>query len=195
MNPPYVKHANSMLHDERFADVLLKAEDYEFHAHRIILASSSPVFSELLQNDSETYVTLPSETIVNGTDVEEPHESLTIIHLDDGLPHDVMTEMLRYIYTGRANSMDKLAPKMIIAAHKYELPELKRLCEKILFSKIRPNNAIEMYSLGHEVSSTVLTRKAFAVMKVNKAKMVSQSEEFRQLTSKHPSLMFELFLS
>jgi len=38
ISPPYVKHANSMLHDERFADVLLKSGDQEYHAHRIILA-------------------------------------------------------------------------------------------------------------------------------------------------------------
>lgn len=42
MTPPYVKHVNSMLHDERFPDVQLKlGSGQAFSAHRIILASNN----------------------------------------------------------------------------------------------------------------------------------------------------------
>jgi hypothetical protein len=57
INPPYVKHSNSMLHDERFADVLLKAGDNEFHAHRIILASE--FIWNYNMNLEETHAVLP----------------------------------------------------------------------------------------------------------------------------------------
>jgi hypothetical protein len=37
--PPYLKHANSMLHDDKYSDVILRVGDLVFSAHRIILAS------------------------------------------------------------------------------------------------------------------------------------------------------------
>jgi hypothetical protein len=116
----------------------------------------------LLHNETESYLT---DEASNGTAEMESTDPL-IIHLDGNLTREVVTELLRYIYTGRANSVDKYASKLIIVADKYGLPELKRLCEKILFTKVKPTNAIEIYSLGHEVSSSVLTQKAFAVMKM-----------------------------
>lgn len=43
--PPYVKHANSMLHDVKYSDVILKVKvgdgDQLFTAHRIILSSNA----------------------------------------------------------------------------------------------------------------------------------------------------------
>lgn len=37
--PPYVKHSNSMLHDDRFSDIVLRSGNNTFPAHQIILAS------------------------------------------------------------------------------------------------------------------------------------------------------------
>ncbi|CAG7724671.1 unnamed protein product, partial [Allacma fusca] len=85
--------------------------------------------------------------------------------------------------------------QLIVAAERYGLPELKRICERVMMGQVKLQNSIEMYILGMQVNSNKLTKKAFTIMRANKAKIVSQFDEFRKLSFKYPSLMFELFVS
>lgn len=87
------------------------------------------------------------------------------IYLDSSLNAEVTEELLRHIYTGKVESLGKIADKLILAAHIYELPELKKICEKLLFSNIQTANAIQMYDIGVEVGSHKISKRAFAVMK------------------------------
>jgi hypothetical protein len=92
------------------------------------------------------------------------HKSITEINLDNSTSPEVVQELLQYIYTGKV-SLEKMTDKLILAAHKYEFPELKKMCEKSLYPKIKMENAIQMYSIGHEVGSHKIVRRAFAIMK------------------------------
>lgn len=59
-----------------------------------------------------------------------------------------------------------LAHRLIVLADKYDMPELKRHCERILLQGLTADNAIDMYLLGAQVSSLKLTRKAMIIMKM-----------------------------
>jgi len=192
--PPYLRYTNSMLHDDRFADVILVVGQDEVPAHRIVLATSSPAFSEILENTTVFYTSNQTASTANCQLVHLPR--ILIEPQDIGL--DCINELLRYIYTGMVDNSkmnDGLANRLIIAADKYGLPELKRLCENIVLQGLKAENAIELYLLGNRVSSARITRKALSVMKLNKAKLATQTEDFRQLSLRHPRLMYELFLS
>ncbi|ODM96617.1 Speckle-type POZ protein B [Orchesella cincta] len=192
--PPYLRYTNSMLHDDRFADVILVVGQDEVPAHRIILATSSPAFSEILENTTVFYTSNQTSTAANCQLVHLPR--ILIEPQDIGL--DCIHELLRYVYTGTVDNSkmtEGLANRLIIAADKYGLPELKRLCENIVLQGLRAENAIELYLLGNRVSSSRIIRKALSIMKLNKAKLATQTEDFRQLSLRHPKLMYELFLS
>ncbi|CAL8072258.1 unnamed protein product [Orchesella dallaii] len=192
--PPYLRYTNSMLHDDRFADVILVVGQDEVPAHRIVLATSSPAFSEILENTTVFYTSNQTSTSANCQLVHLPR--ILIEPQDIGL--DCIHELLRYIYTGMVDNSkmnDGLANRLIIAADKYGLPELKRLCENIILQGLKAENAIELYLLGNRVSSARIIRKALSIMKLNKARLATQTEDFRQLSLRHPKLMYELFLS
>jgi hypothetical protein len=112
--------------------------------------ASSPVFSSILYNKS-----------IQG----EGRNGTTVLDIDDGVEAKTVEEMLRYIYTGSIGSLGESADKLILLAYKYVLPDLKRLCEAAILSRVTGKNAMEVYRLGKEVMSARLTSKAFGIMK------------------------------
>ncbi|CAG7724678.1 unnamed protein product [Allacma fusca] len=175
-NPPFLSHMVVAMKEDKYTDLIIKTGDDEFPAHKVILANSSPVLASMIFN-----LTF------------DKNESL--LDLGDEIGADVVEELIRYTYTGKVEAIEEIADRLIVTADKYELPNLKALCESVLTQQVRMENAIQMYTLGNEVKSSKLTRKAFAVMKANKSKIAAQSEEFRKLSVHYPNLMFELFLS
>jgi len=49
------------------------------------------------------------------------------VHIDD-VDADVMKEMLRYMYTGTAPGIERMADELLAAADKYQLDRLKVCC-------------------------------------------------------------------
>lgn len=89
----------------------------------------------------------------------------SLIDLGEDIGADVVEELIRYVYTGRVEAIEEIADRLVAAADKYELPNLKMLCESVLTQQVRMENAIQMYTLGDEVHSARLKRRAFAIMK------------------------------
>lgn len=53
-------------------------------------------------------------------------------HVDiTDVDHEVLREMLRFIYTGKAANLEKMADDLLAAADKYALERLKVMCEEI----------------------------------------------------------------
>ena len=81
--------------------------------------------------------------------------SKTVIIRD--VKKEVFSEMLRFIYTGRVTSDDslkELAKDLLVAANKYQLDLLKRLCEDELGSTLEESNCLELFVFGdiHQAS-------------------------------------------
>ena len=70
----------------------------EFYAHKAILAARSPVFAAMFQHD----LAEKKQNRVDITDMEP----------------EVLREMLRFIYTGKAPALDKLDADLLAAADK-----------------------------------------------------------------------------
>ena len=74
----------------------------EYYAHKAILAARSPVFSAMFEHEME----------------EKKQNKVEITDMD----HEVLREMLRFIYTGKATNLEKMDADLLAAADKVCLP-------------------------------------------------------------------------
>ena len=87
-----------LFESQRFSDVTLSVGSREFQAHKALLAARSPVFAAMFEHEME----------------ERKHNRVDITDVD----HEVLREMLRFIYTGKTNNLDKMADDLLAAADK-----------------------------------------------------------------------------
>jgi speckle-type POZ protein len=87
-----------LFENQKFSDVTLAVAGREFQAHKAILAARSPVFAAMFEHEME----------------ERKHNRVEILDVE----HEVLREMLRFIYTGKAASLDKMADDLLAAADK-----------------------------------------------------------------------------
>ncbi|PSN40271.1 hypothetical protein C0J52_11910 [Blattella germanica] len=110
--------------------------DFEiFKAHRIILASSSPVFEAMF------FGPLAEEQCVAIEDLEP----------------DVFRILLEYIYadTVKLSSVED-AVGVLYASKKYMMPHLSLLCRNYILSNIRPSNVSSIFEFARSVQETDL---------------------------------------
>lgn len=88
----------NLFDNERFSDVSLAVNGREFQAHKAILAARSPVFAAMFEHEME----------------ERKQNRVAITDVDD----EVLKEMLRFIYTGKAPNLEKMADDLLAAADK-----------------------------------------------------------------------------
>jgi len=74
--------------------------------------------------------------------------------------HEVLREMLRFIYTGRATSLDKMADDLLAAADKYALERLKVMCEEALCTNLSIDNVADTLILADLHSADQLKAQA-----------------------------------
>ena len=87
-----------LFESQRFSDVTLSVGGREFQAHKALLAARSPVFAAMFEHEME----------------ERKHNRVDITDVD----HEVLREMLRFIYTGKTNNLEKMADDLLAAADK-----------------------------------------------------------------------------
>lgn len=92
-----------LFESQKFSDVILVGGvgvngGKEFYAHKAILAARSPVFAAMFEHEME----------------EKKNNKVDITDMD----HDVLREMLRFIYTGKAPFIEKMDAELLAAADK-----------------------------------------------------------------------------
>lgn len=73
---------------------------------------------------------------------------------------DVMNEILRFIYTDKANGIDRMADLLLAAADKYALDRLKALCEEALSNNLDAENVTDTLVLADLHSANQLKIQA-----------------------------------
>jgi hypothetical protein len=61
----------------------------------------------------------------------------------DDIESDVFEELLTFIYTGKSPKAQSMAQKLLAVAEKYEILELKDICEEFIFKDLTNENAIQ----------------------------------------------------
>ncbi|XP_014237893.1 protein roadkill-like [Trichogramma pretiosum] len=133
--------------NKNFSDLVLQtACGKEIPAHRLVLATASPVFQAMFSHDM----------------LENKSQSVDMVDIS----HQAAVEMLRYIYTGSVEIQEfSLAADVLAAADKYQLEELKNKCERILGSNLSTENAVEALKIADTYSAKNLEKEAVDFIK------------------------------
>ena len=161
-----------LLNSERFSDVKLNVKDQIFNAHKVILASRSPVFSAMFEHEM----------------LENIQGLVTV----DGVNERVFEEMLRYIYTGKTPNFKETVFDLLPAADKYQLDELKIMCEVYLCHNLTTENIMDIMVLADAHCSTKLKEKAIEFFNIY-AKQFIDTEAYKSMRGSHPNLIAECF--
>ena len=146
-----VNDLNNLFKSERLSDVALVAfkmddngnrmEPRKFHVHKAILGARSEVFCTMFQQKYS------KESLENCVEIED-------------IDADILKEMLRFIYTGKVYNVEKVADRLLIAAEKYSLNQLKTICEQTLISLLTIENVAEIILLAKLYSAQQLLKEA-----------------------------------
>jgi speckle-type POZ protein len=104
----------------------------EFHCHKFILSSRSPTFKAMLMNSSDTKV----------------------LDLPDLLP-STLTTLLDFIYTDQVEK-ENVNTELLIAANRFDMKELKKICCIVLTSAMGVNNSIKTFLAARQTKSSDL---------------------------------------
>lgn len=156
-----------------FTDVVLSVNGKEYRAHKLILTARSPVFANMFKHD----VKESQENKVNITDFDE----------------QVVEEMLNYMYTGVSENLNMMADKLLVAAEKYGLDELKDMSEVIMVENLSVENAIERLIFADLYQAHKLKSSAINYI-VKKSMEVMQTKAWKNIAIAplHPLLFAEL---
>jgi len=152
------------------ADVIVRCGDKVFDCHKVILASRSQVFKTMLEADMK----------------EKMSGEIEIKNMD----HEVLDDLLKYIYSGVAPNIDAHSQKLFAAADQYQLEKLKELCELKLCSRFDVSNCIDLLILGDLYNAQKLKASALEFVSRNIHKM--KISEWKQSLIPHPALMAEV---
>jgi len=152
------------------SDVNIRCGDKVFECHKIILASRSPVFKTMLESNMREKIT---------GDIE-------IKNMD----HEVLEDLLKYIYSGVAPNIDAYSKELLAAADQYQLEKLKELCELKLSSRFDVSNCIDLLILGDLHNAQKLKAEALEFVSKNLHKM--KTSEWKESFIAHPALMAEV---
>ena len=112
----------------------------EIKAHKCILASGSDVFDTMFSIE----MTEKKNNQVDITDIE----------------FDVFQELLRYIYSGKVNDIQRVADDLVVVSEKYGIKSLKIECENELIKKISIENCLHYLHLSDFIGTEKLEKNA-----------------------------------
>lgn len=159
----------SLLETGQFSDITVTCEGVEISAHKVILAARSPVFNAMFNHNMRE-----SET-----------KALNIEDLD----MDTVKDMLRYIYAGKIENLNTRSPRLLEAADKYQLSELKEICEEMLCSSLTVETCLECLVLADMHNAADLKAASVRFIVEHSIDFVDQIDKFKS----YPDLMAELF--
>nr|CAD7444393.1 unnamed protein product [Timema bartmani] len=161
-----------LFENQKFSDVSLFVSGREFQAHKAILAARSPVFAAMFEHEME-------ERKQNRVDIKD-------------VEIEVMREMLRFIYTGKATNLEKMADDLLAAADKYALERLKVMCEEALCTNLSIDNAADTLILADLHSADQLKAQAIDFINTHPTEVMDTSG-WKCMIQTHPHLIAEAF--
>ncbi|XP_065219097.1 speckle-type POZ protein B isoform X4 [Planococcus citri] len=161
-----------LFENQKFSDVTLSVGGKDFLVHKAILAARSPVFAAMFEHEME----------------ERKQNRVAITDVDQ----DVLKEMLRYIYTGKSQNLEKMADDLLAAADKYDLGRLKIMCEEALCTNLSIENAADILILADLHSAEQLKAQAIDYINTH-ATDVMDTAAWKSMITTHPHLIGEAF--
>jgi len=158
---------------KEFSDIEIKCNETVFPCHQLILAARSPVFKAMIQ-------------------AEMKEKQTKKIVIKDSNPRTV-AEMLNFMYTGDIllDKLEEIVSDLLGVADKYELNDLKEMCEEKLCSSLSVENSIACLVLGDLHHASKLKKMALELVAKNTRKIVD-TNVYKDLFKQKPALAWEV---
>ncbi|KAL7303830.1 hypothetical protein TKK_0003954 [Trichogramma kaykai] len=163
------KKFNLPFPSEELSDIELSTSDKKtIRAHKFILAMVSPVFRAMFNHDM----------------LENKNNTIKITDTS----HNILVEMLRFIYTGEIeiNETDMIL-QLLAVADKYQIDNLKIKCGKMLHAELSTENAIEFLTSAHKYNAKHLENKVLKFVTAD-----PQLLDLEQLKIADPALLLKI---
>ncbi|KAI9563080.1 hypothetical protein GHT06_010537 [Daphnia sinensis] len=166
-------HILNLWKTKMLSDVTFRCHGKEIKAHVMILASCSPVLAAMFNND-----------------FKESQER--IVEIKDFTPA-IFSRLLCFMYTGDASLETDLTEedvaKLLIAADKYNVDNLKEECALHLSRNLDVENAAHFLTLAHLHNSAVLQESTLEFISEN-AKAICSRKDWMDVIKDYPELCF-----
>ncbi|XP_057319019.1 speckle-type POZ protein B-like [Microplitis mediator] len=153
------------------SDVIFIVGDEKFKAHKIILSARSPVFFAMFTHD-----------------MKEKRDNEVAI---PDIKPEIFNKMLKFIYTDEIDNLNADAAYLLEAADKYQLLNLKSLCEESLSKSASIDNAIKLMILADLHNANQLLEFIFEFM-IKNIEDVIETPEYKVLEETKPLLFSKL---
>jgi len=163
---------SSIFEHSKFSDCVVACEGREFRCHKNILAGRSTVFDAMFTHDME----------------ENRKSKVDIVDLDGDTVHD----MILYIYSGKVAEVETKATGLLSAAEKYDLKELKTMCETALCDTITQDNVLDLLVLADLHGASSVRGLALKFIVDNGKEIVAQ-QGWRDKLKAYPEIMADMF--
>lgn len=156
----------------RLTDVSIVVEEKEFKVHKLILSARSSVFASMFEHDLA-------------------EKRTNVIQISDSRS-EIIEAVLHYIYSGKCSLVKDKAAEILPVADKYNLNELRNLCEQTLKSNLDLNNFTSFLILS-EMHNLDQLKSAAMEYFILKEKDLMKTGEWQCLVESHPQLVAQLF--
>ena len=167
-----LKCVDNVFRSGQFSDCLVVCQGREYKCHRAVLAERSSVFNAMFTVDME-------ESRSRKVDIKEHNP-------------DTVDKMLAYIYTGKVEEMGGNADTLLAAANMYDLPGLKKMCEKALIKAMNVSNALDILLLADLNQADGVRELALKFIVENGKEIVSQDGWVKKL-ERYPQILSDMF--
>jgi speckle-type POZ protein len=157
-----INDLHKLVNNKKYSDFVFIIDNKQFFAHKNILSVRSKVFEAMFDNH-----------------MIESHLNQCII---DDIESHVFEELLTFIYIANAPKAQSMAHKLITAAQKYEILDLKDICEDFIFKDLTNENAIQSLITADKYNATKLLNKIIEFIAIN---FFSQLSTFQALIGKN----------
>lgn len=107
------------------------------------------------------------------------------------LSADAVNGLLTFIYTDSVPTIDVLAPELLVAAEKYNIPRLKAVCEAELAEHLNLDNIIERLIESEMHRAFQLKEAALHWISKHAADVVA-TPSWKPFTQQHPGLVTDI---
>jgi len=171
----FMANHRSMSDLDMFSDFMIVCKEKQFKCHRNVLASMSMIFNTMITNNCFLEST---EKVVEIVDSSPDVVEAMLFFMTNGIiPHDI----------------DAKAFDLITLANKYDLPDLKKACERSLVNNMTVENVIEtLIIIDLYIPQSVNRPKIIEFVKSN-AIEVTEAEDWTKFVQNYPKLVTEVF--
>lgn len=156
-----VEDFSNFFENSSLQDVVFIINENEVSAHKQILAARNSVFRTMFESDM----------------LERENGKVEIADIE----LNIFKQLLLFIYSGRVDSDDlEVWLKLIVAADKYSITSLVKICEKLISAHFTASNVIDVFAIADLVKAAMLKEKCIEFIHQNMFQVIN-SEAYKSL--------------